>query len=226
MRFYVPYSCASAPHGYMLIGWLGHKRRKCRFPVAHSVLPVCCDSREANGVNGAKRNIAQAQDGSLLDAKSNSVFSRKRSIKPMQLLINILLLRNLNFVFLNACNSGFENLHIFSFDSWDLFELQSVVASLLKSIVQSMPSFHSSCGSGNIFKTCQYVESEIYKTPNFDGFFFVCVSISVSVPMSVSMSIFVFVHTPVETRGWHQMSSLITLHLNFETGSPIEPGAH
>lgn len=58
----------------MLIGWLGHKRRKFRFPVAHTVLPVSWGGRKANEMNGAKRNPAQAQDGSLLDAKSNYVF--------------------------------------------------------------------------------------------------------------------------------------------------------
>lgn len=74
MRVYVPYSCASAPHGSMLIGWLGHKRRKLRFPVAHTVLPVFWGGRKANEANGAERNPAQAQDGSRSDAKSNHVF--------------------------------------------------------------------------------------------------------------------------------------------------------
>jgi hypothetical protein len=58
----------------MLIGWLGHKRRKFRFPVAQTVLPVFWGGRKANEVNGAKRNPARVQDGSLLDAKSNHGF--------------------------------------------------------------------------------------------------------------------------------------------------------
>lgn len=52
MRLCAPYSCASAPPGAMLIGWPGHKRRKHRFPVAHTELPVCSDGRKANTGTG------------------------------------------------------------------------------------------------------------------------------------------------------------------------------
>lgn len=92
MRICVPYSCTSAPRGSMLIGWLGHKRRKFRFPVAHTVLPVCLGGRKANEVKGAKRNPGQAQDGSLLDANSNCFLESS-------LLISILLLQNFNFFY-------------------------------------------------------------------------------------------------------------------------------
>lgn len=56
MRLCAPYSCASAPLGDMLIGWPGHKTRKHRFPVAHTVHPVCCDGRKASEVTGPERH--------------------------------------------------------------------------------------------------------------------------------------------------------------------------
>lgn len=73
MRLCAPYSCASAPLGDMLIGWPGHKTRKHRFPVAHTVHPVCCDGRKASEVNTLK-DIAHPTIGSLLDIKSNDCF--------------------------------------------------------------------------------------------------------------------------------------------------------
>ena len=59
MRLCAPYSCASAPHGDMLICWPRHKTKKHRFPVARTVLLVCCDERKASEFSGAARNIAQ-----------------------------------------------------------------------------------------------------------------------------------------------------------------------
>lgn len=68
MRLCAPYSCASAPLGDMLIGWPGHKTRKHRFPVAHTVRPVCCDGRKTSEVNGLE-DITQPMTGNLVYIK-------------------------------------------------------------------------------------------------------------------------------------------------------------
>lgn len=93
MRVYVPYSYASAPRASMLIGWLGHKRRKFGLPVAHTVLPVCWGGREAKEVNGAERQACSSPRWQPLRRQSKLCFLES------SLLINILLLQNFKLVF-------------------------------------------------------------------------------------------------------------------------------
>lgn len=93
MRVYVPYSYASAPRASMLIGWLGHKKRKFGLPVAHTVLPVCWGGREAKEVNGAERQACSSPRWQPLRRQSKLCFLES------SLLINILLLQNFKLVF-------------------------------------------------------------------------------------------------------------------------------
>lgn len=111
MRVYVPYSCASAPHGSMLIGWLGHKRRKLKFPVAHTVLPVFWGGEKGKWSERSWKKPCSSPGWQPLRCQVKPCFLES------SLLINRLLLQIFKLIFFKCT----EYLNIFLKKTWIQF---------------------------------------------------------------------------------------------------------